>query len=207
MLHIVVVGLLLSRETMGCAPIVCQSGLLQRPAVTVQSGLWVTGSVRVAAFESLRTQRLFLPFRFLLPLLPSPSLTRVDACPDSSPLTTAFRGLGFSLCCVDAACLHSTFADIFKPKDRPSGGSGASGELPIQSIHGDSSTLHSSDMTKPAQAPLGYQSKQARHSWDVVLSGDALDFSKAAHWDTRCWRAYRVQASLPWSWRLSTLAL
>ena len=119
------------------------------PALTVQSDPWATYSDTVAAFEGLRTWlsgcfcHLLLTFLFLLPLLPSPPLTRADACPDSSPPTTAVCGLGSLVCWVDAACLHVTFADISKPKDKPSCGSGASGELPIQSTLKDSSILHS----------------------------------------------------------------
>ena len=94
-------------------------------------------------------------FLFPLPLLPSPPLTRADACPDSSPPTTAVCGLGFPVCWVDAAYLRVTLADIFEPKDRPSCGSGAGGKLTVQSVLRDSSILISSDMMKPAQAPLG----------------------------------------------------
>ena len=68
------------------------------------------------------------------------------------------------VCWIDAACLHVTFANFLNRRIGLPAGLVPVEKLPTLSVLRNPAILHSSDMIKPALAPLGQQSKQARHS-------------------------------------------
>ena len=120
------------------------------------------------------------------PLILSLLLTHLNVCLDDRPPTAAVCSYSFPAYWIDDACLQISFTYVFEAKNMPSCRSGASGKLSIQHVLGDSSILHAADVTKPAQVPLGKQSKHAWYSclsqdvlvWNIVLPGDAQNLSE-----------------------------
>ena len=131
---------------------------------------------------------LFLHFPLILSLL----LAHLNTCLDDWPPTAVGCSYSFQAWWIDVACLQISFTDVFEAENRLSCRSGASGELTIQHVLGDSSILHAADVTKPAQAPLGKQSKHAWYSclsqdilvWEMVLPGDAQNPSEVEQVDS-----------------------
>ena len=154
---VVVIGILLSRETMEYAPWISLFCCNACCGCTVQYGLFL-----------------------LVPPILSLSLTRLEVVLDgklssASVGTRTFHGVespwledaASPACWVDAASLQVYFAYIFTENDRHSCRSGASCELAVWHVLRDTVILHVADMAKPARASLQQQSK---HAWYSCLA-------------------------------------
>ena len=182
----------LGRQWSTCHGLVCS--WVAVPTVTVQPNPGVTSSVAVTAgvvctwFSGFWCCPLPSVLSLHFPLILSLLLTHLNTCLDDWPPAAVVCSYSFSACWIDVACIQISFTDVFDVKNRPSCRSWASGKLTIQHVLWDLSILHVADVTMPAQAPLGKQSKHAWYSclsqevlvWDMVLPGDAQNLSEVA---------------------------